>query len=74
MAVPIRFAPAAATIEAGTPLPLFVTRVGGAVQVAHRPQYVVSRDGQRFLMNTLVEEPGAPITLLVNWKGEPVQK
>jgi hypothetical protein len=31
--------------------------------------YVVSEDGQRFLVNTLVEEPtaGSPVTLVVNW-------
>jgi Tol biopolymer transport system component len=71
MAVPIQFGSAAATVEAGAPVPLFATRVGGAVQFANRPQYVVSRDGQRFLMNTIVEEPSTPITLLVNWKGVP---
>ena len=25
-------------------------------------------DGQRFLMNTIIEESGSPITILLNWK------
>jgi hypothetical protein len=28
----------------------------------------VSPDGQRFLMNTLVDAPIPPITLVLNWK------
>jgi serine/threonine protein kinase len=74
MAVPIQFGPAAVTVEAGAPVPLFVTRIGGALQVAIRPQYVVSPDGQRLLMNTIVEEPTTPITLLLNWNGESAKK
>jgi eukaryotic-like serine/threonine-protein kinase len=74
MAVPIRFGPAATSVEAGMAVPIFVTHVGGAVQAALRPQYVVSRDGQRFLMNNVVEEPSTPITLLLNWKGESSKK
>jgi hypothetical protein len=30
----------------------------------------VSSDGQRFLMNTLLDEPIAPITLLLNWRAQ----
>jgi len=30
--------------------------------------YVVSRDGQRFLVDTVVEEPSNPITIVLNWK------
>jgi len=43
--------------------PLFDTRLGGL-----RYAYDVSPDGQRFLVNTVVEEAAAsPITLVVNW-------
>jgi hypothetical protein len=43
--------------------PLFDTRLGGL-----RYAYDVSPDGQRFLVNTIVEEvTTAPITLVVNW-------
>jgi len=51
---------------------LFATHVGGAIQPTGRPQYVVSRDGQRFLMNTLTEEAGTPpITVILNWQPKP---
>jgi serine/threonine protein kinase/Tol biopolymer transport system component len=43
--------------------PLFDTRLGGL-----RYAYDVSPDGQRFLVNTIVEDAqAAPITLVVNW-------
>ena len=71
MAVPIQFASDGRSVQAGTPVPLFSTRVGGAVQGSNRQQYVVARDGQRFLMNTLAEEANAsPITVILNWHPE----
>jgi Tol biopolymer transport system component len=49
--------------EVGAITSLFATRLGGP-----RLAYDVSPDGQRFLVNTLVEEAvTAPITLVVNW-------
>lgn len=71
MAVPIQIAPNSKVVEAGVPQPLFTTRVGGALQSNYRQQYMVSPDGQRFLMNTVVEEPTFPITILLNWKVRP---
>jgi eukaryotic-like serine/threonine-protein kinase len=56
------------TAEVGTPFPLFATRVGGALQTNSRQAYMVSDEGQRFLMNTITEEPGAPIIVILNWK------
>ena len=51
MAVPIRIASNAQTIEAGSPVPLFATRVGGVFcPIPTNQQYDVSPDGQRFLM------------------------
>jgi Tol biopolymer transport system component/predicted Ser/Thr protein kinase len=67
MAVSIRFAPDGQSVEAGASVPLFATRVGGFLQGINRQQYVVSPDGQRFLMNTVMEEPASPITLMLNW-------
>ena len=70
MAVPIRIS--GTSIEAGAPIPLFPTHVGGAVQGTNRQQYSVSRDGQRFLMNTVVAEADAsPLTVILNWKPKP---
>ena len=68
MAVPIRLASTTQTIEAGSPIPLFATRVGGALSIPYRQQYDISPDGQRFLMNTVTEEAAAPITVILNWK------
>ncbi|HXW07734.1 MAG TPA: protein kinase [Vicinamibacterales bacterium] len=69
MSVPVRAAGAGAEIELGTPQPLFNSRIGGAVQGANRQQYMVSRDGRRFLMNAVVEQPTSPIVVLLNWRG-----
>jgi Tol biopolymer transport system component len=64
---------AGSTFEASTPKVLFRTEVlggrGGGVASAWR--YAVSKDGQRFLMNTAQEQTvSAPITLDTNWTAE----
>jgi serine/threonine protein kinase len=67
MAVPVRLS--GTSMESGTPVPLFSTQVGGGVQGTNRQQYCVSRDGQRFLMNTVVAGTNAsPLTVILNWK------
>jgi hypothetical protein len=73
MTVPIRFAGDGAP-EPGDPVPLFKVQVGGAVQrigsatVQSRQQYIVARDGQRFLVNTVTEDAeSSPITVVLNW-------
>ena len=50
------------SLQVGAARPLFETRP----KIALNP-YDVSADGQRFLVNTIVEEASTPITLLVNW-------
>jgi len=72
-AVPIRLAPDGQAVEAGSPIPLFTTRVGRALQQTDiNPHYVVAPDGQRFLMNTVVEDANtSPITVILNWKAQP---
>jgi hypothetical protein len=51
---------------------LFATRVGGWVGGIQGPEYVVSGDGQRFLMNTLTGEViTSPIRVILNWKAKP---
>jgi len=54
----------------GPPVPLFRTEIDSSPLV--RQQYVVSPDGQRFLINaaTDVIEPPS-ITVILNWKGTP---
>jgi serine/threonine protein kinase/Tol biopolymer transport system component len=66
MAAPIRFSANGRILDVNAPVPLFATRVGPAV-TNNRQQYIVSPDGQRFLMNTLTEET-SPITVLLNWR------
>ena len=56
---------AGATIEASTPRILFQTEIAPLVEA--RNQYVVTKDGQRFLINTPVKDIStAPIAVLVN--------
>jgi serine/threonine protein kinase len=71
MAAPIRFTSDGQSIEPSSPTPLFATHIGGAVQGTNRQQYVVSPDGQRFLMNTITEQATSPITVILNWKPKP---
>jgi eukaryotic-like serine/threonine-protein kinase len=67
MAVPIQLASDGQAVEVGAPAPLFTTHVGGALQSISMHHYMVSPDGQRFLMNTMTGESASPITLLLNW-------
>ena len=54
--------------EPGLPTSLFVTTVGSTAPNTNRQQYSVSPDGRGFLMNSLVDSPGAsPVTVLLNW-------
>jgi Tol biopolymer transport system component len=70
MAVRIRLGSSGETAEADTPIPLFQTRVRG--MPIGQTQYVVSADGQQFLMNTLAEDVvKSPITVILNWKPKP---
>jgi len=57
----------ASTFETGTPRPLFNTGITTGF-VDRRNQYVVTPDGQRFLVNISAEdENSAPITVVLNW-------
>ena len=62
MAVPIRVAPNGETIQPGPPVALFATHTSD-----FWPVYVVSPDGQRFLLNTEGTN-NSPITVILNWK------
>ena len=67
MSVPINPGPNG-HIEARVPTSLFVTHIGGAVLPAFIQQYVVAQNGERFLMNTTLEETNTtPLTVLLNW-------
>ena len=53
--------------ELGAAAPLFKTHLA-PIQAISRQQYVVARDGHRFLIITSDESPLQPITLILNWK------
>jgi Tol biopolymer transport system component len=56
------------SVAVGTPAPLFdVNPIGGAVDAVDTAQYVVSADGQQFLVNSVADSAPASITVLTNW-------
>ena len=66
MAAPIQVA-SGGQLAVGVPVSLFATHVGSVLR-SFGAQYVVSPDGQRFLMNTLVQNASpTPIRLVLNW-------
>jgi eukaryotic-like serine/threonine-protein kinase len=63
----------ASSFQAGTPHPLFNTGIAGSF-VDRFNQYLVTRDGQRVLVNRSAEdENSAPITVVMNWDAAPRQ-
>lgn len=67
MAVPVGVISGPA-IEASPPVSLFTPRLGRGVQTSNRQQYIVSADGQEFLMNALVDDATrAPMRVILNW-------
>jgi Tol biopolymer transport system component len=69
--VQMRFASNNTIVQAGSPVRMFMTHVGAVVQGGSSQAYVVSRDGQRFLMNTVAEvASNSPITMILNWRGQ----
>jgi len=68
MAAPI--AASSATVEPGTPVALFQTRIFGGGTVPNLGIYYdVTGDGH-FLIDTVLEDAASPITLLLNWNPE----
>ena len=70
MAVPIKLDPGRDAVEVGTPVSLFVARLSGDPQGGSNRHYMVSPDGQRFLMDAPAEAT-LPITVVLNWKPRP---
>jgi protease II len=59
---------AGAGFEAALPVVLFETRSQTVAMASSRNHYVVSDDGQRFLVNTIVDRVNhAPIQVVLNW-------
>ena len=60
-----------ANFEAGTPVPLFKTRVPQSTMTGERNNLAVAPDGQRFLINNVVEDSASqPITVVLNWASQ----
>jgi Tol biopolymer transport system component len=70
MAVSMRLDADRNTATAGTPVPLFRARLSGNPQSPTQRQYMVSPDGQRFLIDAPAEV-SLPITVVLNWKSNP---
>jgi hypothetical protein len=70
MAVPIEMSANGLTLTPGEPKPLFTTHIGRVINAGGTgPNYIVSGDGQQFLMSIIAQETSAaPIRLFVNWK------
>jgi hypothetical protein len=56
------------TVEPGVPRPLFVAPVDP--QQMRRNRYVVTKDGQRFLLITPLAQMARSLNVVVNWAGE----
>jgi serine/threonine protein kinase/Tol biopolymer transport system component len=69
MAAPIALDPQGSSLQTGPPVPLFATRLAYTTIIGlPLPNYAVTPDGQRFLMNVLAEGARtSPITVVLNW-------
>jgi Tol biopolymer transport system component len=57
--------------EAASPVTLFQTHLGQPISSYDLVSYDVTGDGQRFLINTKVDEPNAaPLSITLNWASE----
>ena len=55
------------SLRAGVAVPLFQAKVGAPQGIALH-SYTVANDGQRFLLDSLVEQQAAPVALILNWQ------
>jgi hypothetical protein len=68
MAVAVK---SASNFEAAPPVMLFQTRTRQPVSFMDTFSYDVTADGQKFLINTRVDEPNAaPLSVILNWASE----
>jgi Tol biopolymer transport system component len=55
------------SLRPGAAVPLFQTRLGAIHGIALH-SYVVAPDGERFLLEVVVERQAPPLTVILNWK------
>jgi Tol biopolymer transport system component len=65
--VPIESVDGGRSLRAGAAVPLFQTNLGAIHGIALH-SYVVAPDGERFLLDVVVERQAPPLTLILNWK------
>ena len=71
MAVPVELQPDKEDVVLGTPAALFTPSLIGNIGISgFAQQYIVSRDGERFLIAT-VDKVEAPIQIIRNWQPKP---
>jgi Tol biopolymer transport system component len=71
MAAPVDLAPNGQEARIGTPIPLFRPEtISNPPGINYGPQYMVSQDGQRFLIAT-AKASTSPIKVLLNWQPRP---
>ena len=57
--------------EAGPPVTLFQTQRRQPISAMDFFSYDVTRDGQRFLINSKLDQPNAaPLSIILNWASE----
>ena len=72
MTVSIRATRTDSPVVLGTPQALFPTNVGTTAPNTNRHQYMVSSDGESFVMNSVPEPSAAsPLSIVLNWKPRP---
>ena len=68
MAVTVRAAQGGDLIQVGSPVPLFPSRIGTGSNSLSGAQYVVTADGQRFLVDAFEHDVSlTPLRLILNW-------
>ena len=65
-AVPVRLDSTAGAVQVGKPVSLFSVPIAGEMEDKYARNYMVARDGQRFLIQT-TKEVTLPITVILNW-------
>ena len=69
VALPIALSSDGTSVDFGSPTPLFQTNMLHETVNTFKPQYVVSRDGRFFVLQSIVGDADAsPISIVLNWK------
>ena len=59
------------SFQQGAPAALFQTRVETSNSTGARNNYLVTADGQRFLVNNIILDSGSqPINVVINWTAQ----